>query len=112
MGVKFFEQDVPEATTLLHFRHLLEEHGTGKLMFDAINRCLERTERMMRGGGFVHTVEVTPANVHDVTVAAKLLREGDEVVCGDSAYLELEKRDEIKHAPQPSAIEYHINRRL
>lgn len=92
VGVKFFEQDVPETTTLLHFRHLLEEHGIEKLMFDAINRCLERTGWMMRGGGFVH--------------------EDDEVVCGDSAYLELEKRDEIKHAPQPSAIEYHINRRL
>ena len=51
VGVKFFEQDVPETTTLLHFRHLLEEHGIGKLMFDAINRCLERTGRVMRGGG-------------------------------------------------------------
>ena len=48
-GSIFFEQDVPEATTLLHFRHLLEEHGIGKPIFDAINRCLERTERMMRG---------------------------------------------------------------
>ena len=131
MGINFFEQDVPDATTLLHFRHLLEEHGIGKLFFDAINHCLERAGRMMRGGsivdatlisapsstknaekkrdpemhqtkkgnqwhfgmkchtgvdagsGFVHTVEATSANVHDVTVAAKLLREDDEVVYGD-----------------------------
>ena len=33
MGINFFEQDVPDATTLLHFRHLLEEHGIGKLFF-------------------------------------------------------------------------------
>lgn len=39
------------------------------------------------GSGFVHTVEATPANVHDVTVAAKLLREDDQVVYGDSANL-------------------------
>ena len=51
------------------------------------------------GNGFVHTVEATAANVHDVTIAAKLLREDDEVVYGDSAYLGLEKRDEIKHDP-------------
>ena len=32
------------------------------------------------GSGFVHMVEATAANVHDVTVAAKPLREDDEVV--------------------------------
>ena len=42
MGINFFEQDVPDATTLLHFRHLLEEKGIGKLFFDAINRRLEQ----------------------------------------------------------------------
>ena len=56
-------------------------------------------------------MEATAANVHDVTVAEKLLREDDEVVYGDSAYLGLEKRDEIKHDPCFSAIEFRINRR-
>ena len=40
------------------------------------------------GSGFVHTGEATAANVHDVTMAIKLLREDYEVVYGDSAYLE------------------------
>ena len=63
------------------------------------------------GSGFVHTVEATAANVHDVTMAAKLLREDDEVVYGDSAYLGLEKRPEVKNNPQLSAIDFRINRR-
>ena len=63
------------------------------------------------GSGFVHTVEATAANVHDITVAAKLLREDDEVVYGDSAYLGLEKRDEIKQNPQRSTIDFRVNRR-
>ena len=63
------------------------------------------------GSGFVHTVEVTAANVHDITVAAKLLREDDEVVYGDSAYLGIEKREEIQNNAQFSAIQYRINRR-
>lgn len=63
------------------------------------------------GSGFVHTVEATAANVHDITVAAKLLREDDEVVYGDSAYLGLEKRDEIKQNPQRSTIAFRVNRR-
>ena len=33
-----------------------------------------------------HSVDCTSANVHDVTVASKLVREDDEVVCGDSGY--------------------------
>jgi len=39
------------------------------------------------GTGYVHTIEVTPAHVHDVTVASELIREDDEVVYGDSGYL-------------------------
>ena len=56
--------------------------------------------------GLVHTMKVTAANVHDVTVAAKLLREDDEVVYGDSAYLGLEKRVEIK---QNTAFHHRIS---
>ena len=52
MGINFWEMDVPDATTLLQFRHLLEEHGLGKRFFDAINRCLDRAGRMMRGGKY------------------------------------------------------------
>lgn len=64
------------------------------------------------GNGFVYTGETTAANVHDVTVMAKLLRKDDEVAYGDSAYLGVEKRNEIKTNPKLFAIEYRINRRL
>ena len=60
------------------------------------------------GSGFVHTVEAA-ANVHDVTVASKLLREDDEVVYGDSAYLGLEKREEIKNIV--ISLEKHLKER-
>ena len=44
MGINFLDQDVPDAATLLHFRHLLEEHGIGKLFFDAINAVWSRPD--------------------------------------------------------------------
>ena len=47
------------------------------------------------GTGYVHTIEVTPANVHDVTAASELIREDDEVVYGDSGYLGIQKRPEV-----------------
>ena len=66
---------------------------------------------MDAGTGYVHTIEVTPANVHDVTVAPKLVREDDEVVYGDSGYLGIEKREEVANDGHLSSIDYRINLR-
>lgn len=48
--------------------------------------------------------DATAANVHNVTATSKLPRQDDEVVYRGSAYLGLEKRDEIKNNPQLSRI--------
>lgn len=63
------------------------------------------------GSGLVHTVAVTAANEHDITQAATLIREDDEVVYGDSGYLGLNKRPEITRDEHLSSIDYRINRR-
>lgn len=159
MGINFLEEDAPDATTLLKFRHLLEENNLNKAFFDAINRVMVASGHIMKGGtivdatiinapsstknaekardpemhqtkkgnecrfgmkchvgvdagsGYVHTAEVTAANVHDVTVASKLLREDDQVVYGDSGYLGISKRPEIQENKYFSRIDFRINRR-
>lgn len=63
------------------------------------------------GGGLVHTLTVTAANEHDITQAANLIREDDNVVYGDSGYLGIQKRPEIKQNEHFSNIEFRINRR-
>jgi len=158
MGINFFDEQVPDATTLLKFRHLLEKHNIGKVFFEAICRTLEERGYMMRGGtivdatlisapsstknekkerdpemhqtkkgnewyfgmkchvgvdagsGYVHSMETSAANVHDITVASQLIREDDEVVYGDSGYIGIEKREEVKSSPHLSTKEYRINR--
>lgn len=57
------------------------------------------------GKGYVHTVTATPANVHDITETGKLIRENDEVVYGDSGYVCIQKRSEIKEDEHLSKIE-------
>jgi len=159
MGINFCEEQAPDATTLLKFRHLIEEHKIAEKLFNAIKYVIEQSGYMMRGGtivdatiinapsstknadkkrdpemhqtkkgnewrfgmkchigvdagsGFVHTVEVTAANEHDITVAAKLIRDDDEVVYGDSGYIGIEKREEIKADEHLSTVDYRINRR-
>lgn len=44
--------------------------------------------------GLVHSVEVTGANTHDVTMVSKLLTGEENAVYGDSGYLGAEKRDD------------------
>ena len=159
MKINFATEQVPDATTLLHFRHLLEKHNIGKVFFHAIASTLEKCGYMMRGGsivdatlisapsstknekkerdpemhqtkkgnewhfgmkchtgvdagsGYVHSIETTAANVHDITVAHQLIREDDKVVYGDSGYIGIEKREEVKESPHLSTTEYRINRR-
>ena len=47
-----------------------------------------------KDSGLVHTVEATPANVHDVTQTSSLLTGEEEVVYGDSGYLGAGKRED------------------
>ena len=61
--------------------------------------------------GYVHTVTATAANAHDITEAHKLIRDDDDVVYGDSGYLGIEKREEIKGDGHLSKVEFKIAKR-
>ena len=63
------------------------------------------------GTGYVHTITGSAANVHDIEEAPKLFREDDNVGYGDSGYLGIEKRDEVKNDPNLSKIVFRINKR-
>lgn len=71
----------------------------------------QRFYHLDSGSGLVHSITATSANVHDITEAHKLIRSDDEVVYGDSGYLGIEKREEIKNDKHLSSIDYRINRR-
>jgi IS5 family transposase len=65
-----------------------------------------------RKTGLVHHLEVTGANVHDVTVVHRLLTGEETEVYGDSGYLGAEKREEaLTYNDQGRQIHYKTNRR-
>ncbi len=159
IGIDFMTETVPNEMTLCQFRHLLETHKLNKRFFEKIERIMDETGDMMKGGsivdatiidapsstknaqkkwdpqmhqtkkggvwhfgmkchigvdvgsGLVHSMTVIPANAHDITQAAALTREDDEVVYGDSGYLGIQKRDEVTSSEHLSSIDYRINRR-
>lgn len=67
---------------------------------------------MDKDSGLVHTVKVTSANVHDVTMLSELLAGEESVVYGDSGYLGADKQEDsmIKNNTG-KPVRYKINRR-
>ena len=156
LGLDFAVEQVPDATTLLHFRHLLEENKLGEKLFAAQNQVFTEQGWIMRGGsivdatiiaapsstknasgerdpqmhqtkkgnqwyfgmkahtgvdagtGYVHSVTVTAANVHDLDEAANLVRPDDEVVYADAGYQGAAKRPDIAEDEHLSTIQWRI----
>jgi len=51
MKLDFYEDNAPDATTLLGFRHLLEKHNVQKAIFDTINTLLKDKGKILKGVG-------------------------------------------------------------
>jgi IS5 family transposase len=150
-GIELISDRIPDETTILSFRHLLEKHELGEQIFDTVKALLADRGVTMRQGtivdatliaapsstknkegkrdpemhqtkkgnqwyhrfaegcaygmkvhagvdkdsGLIHSVVVTPANVHDLTPAAQLLHGDEEVVYGDAGYQGIAKRPEM-----------------
>ena len=156
MGLDFAVEQVPDATTLLHFRHLLEKRQLGEKLFAAQNEIFDAQGWIMRGGtivdatiiaapsstknasgtrdpemrqtkkgnqwhfgmkahigadagtGYVHSVTVTAASVHDLDEVTDLVREDDEVVYTDAGYQGVEKRPEVAEDQHLAGVEFRV----
>lgn len=53
LDIDLLKDTVPDETTLLHFRHLLEQHGLQKKIFDRVRKYLEDKDMIMRVGSIV-----------------------------------------------------------
>jgi IS5 family transposase len=68
MGLDFAIEQVPDATTLLHFRHLLEKHRLGEQLLAAQNEIFEAQGWIMRGGTIVDaTIIAAPSSTKNAT---------------------------------------------
>jgi transposase, IS5 family len=134
VGIDLGQEPVPDETTVCKFRHLLEQHGLGRVLFDEVTEhlraqglavstgtivdatiiaapsstknatgtrdpAMHQTQKGrqwyfgMKGhfgvdsqSKLIHSVEVTPANIHDSHVLPWLLHGAERRVWGDSAY--------------------------
>ena len=62
-GINLSSDPVPDATTVLKFRHLLEKHDLCSSIFETINHYLEANGMMMREGTIVDaTIIAAPSS--------------------------------------------------
>lgn len=66
--IELSEDKVPDETTILNFRHLLEEHELTKAMFEKINGLLEGKGLLLRSGTIVDaTIIAAPSSTKNGT---------------------------------------------
>lgn len=68
LGLDFVVEQVPDATTLLAFRHLLEKHKLGEKLLEAQDEIFDEQGWIMRGGSIVDaTIIAAPSSTKNAS---------------------------------------------
>jgi len=112
MRLDFGTQHVPDATTLLHFRHLLEKHKLGEAMFASLNARLEADGLVMRGGSIVDaTIIAAPSSTKNATGTRdpemRQTRKGNQWYFGMKAHAGVDAGTGLVHSVSVTAASVH-----
>jgi IS5 family transposase len=67
-GVELGDDQVPDETTILRFRHLLEKHGLSEAIFHEVNTLLAEKNLLMKSGTIVDaTIIAAPSSTKNAT---------------------------------------------
>lgn len=67
-GVELAEDEVPDETTILRFRHLLEKHDLAEAIFHEVNTLLAEKNLLMKSGTIVDaTIIAAPSSTKNAT---------------------------------------------
>jgi IS5 family transposase len=112
LGWDFAVEQVPDATTLLHFRHLIEEHKLGEQLFESQNRIFEAQGWIMRGGSIVDaTIIAAPSSTKNASGARDpemhQTRKGNQWYFGMKAHIGVDAGTGYVHAVTATAANVH-----
>ncbi|MFT3886669.1 MAG: IS5 family transposase [Arachnia sp.] len=112
MGLDFTTEQVPDATTLLHFRHLLETHNLAEALFTAQNEIFEAEGWIMRGGSIVDaTIIAAPSSTKNASGTRdpemKQTRKGQQWYFGMKAHTGVDAGTGCVHTVTATAASVH-----
>ena len=125
MHIDFHEQQVPDATTLLKFRHMLEANKLGEKIFADVTNRLDKAGLMMHGGTIVDaSLIAAPKSTKNQEgrrdPEMHQTKKGNEWYFGmkvhagvdaGSGYLGAANQPGIKDDEKKSKIEFRVNKR-
>ena len=124
VGIELGEDDIPDETTILRFRHLLEKHELTAKIFDLVKELLERKRLLLKAGTIVDaTIISAPSSTKNATKTRdpemKQTRKGNQwyfgmklhigtdtkggvhsVVATDAASADISQLDELRHGDE------------
>lgn len=108
VGIDLGSQSVPDATTLLKFRHLLEEHELTRKIFEEIGQLLTERKLLMREGTLVDaTIIAAPSSTKNASgkrdPEMHQTKKGNEWHFGMKAHIGADAKSGLVHSVEGTA---------
>jgi transposase, IS5 family len=112
VGIDLGREPVPDETTILNFRHLLERHSLGHAVFERVNRYLASRGLKVAGGTIVDaTIIAAPGSTKNADRARDpemhQTRKGQQWYFGMKLHIGVDSRTKLIHSMTTTAANVH-----
>jgi len=116
-GIDLGREGVPDATTLLHFRHLLERHQLGEALFAKVGELLLAGGLKLCGGTIVDaTIIAAPSSTKNKDKARDpqmhQTKKGNQWYFGMKAHIGVDSASTLVHSASVTAANVHDSQQL
>ena len=117
VGIDLGREPVPDETTILNFRHLLERHELGKALFERVNRHLASRGLTVAGGTIVDaTIIAAPSSTKNKAKARDpemhQTRKGQQWYFGMKLHIGVDSKTKLIHSMTTTAANVHDGKEL
>ena len=111
-GLSLGVDRIPDETTILNFRHLLEEHNLGEAIFEKINKLLEEKGLLLKEGSVVDaTIIHAPTSTKNSSGSRdpemRSTNKGNQWYFGMKAHIGVDDSSPIVHSVHTTAANEH-----
>lgn len=112
LGIDLLANTVPDETTILHFRHFLEQHGLQERLFAVVNALLEEKHLLMKAGSIVDaTIIAAPSSTKNQTKERDpemhQTQKGNQWYFGMKAHIGVDAESGLVHTVMGTAANTH-----
>ena len=117
VGIDLGREPVPDETTILNFRHLLERHNLGQVLFERVNQHLASRGLKVAGGTIVDaTIIAAPSSTKNAAKARDpemhQTRKGQQWYFGIKLHIGVDSRTKLIHSMTTTAANVHDAKEL